>query len=118
MQTTIKVLISAVTIVAIAELSKRDLPMAALLASIPLTSVLAMLWMHQDGTTSKEMADFSLDVFWLVIPSLLLFLVLPYLLNKGYSFPISLLGGIGVTMIGYAVVLYLQKNGIILPGTA
>ena len=70
----LKVLISALLIVAITELSKRNSGLAALLASLPLTSLLAFIWLHMEGTAASEIATLSTQIFWLVLPSLLLFM--------------------------------------------
>ncbi len=45
----LKIAISAFIIVAIAELAKRSSTLAALLAALPLTSLLAFIWMHVEG---------------------------------------------------------------------
>ena len=65
-----KILLTALIIFMVAQLSQRDTLLAAVLASIPLVSVLAMMWMNQDGSSNEEIANFSKDIVWLVIPSL------------------------------------------------
>ncbi|HEU0188026.1 MAG TPA: DUF3147 family protein [Gallionellaceae bacterium] len=86
----LKVVISAVLIVAISEIAKRSTGLAALLASLPLVSLLAFVWLHLEGTPPAQIADLAGQIFWLVIPSLLLFLLLPLLLKHGYNFWLSL----------------------------
>jgi hypothetical protein len=86
----IKVIISALVIVAIQEISKRHSGLAALLASLPLTSVLAFVWMHFEGAPPAAIAHLSTQIFWLVLPSLVLFLLLPSLLLRGVAFWLSL----------------------------
>ena len=73
----IKIAVSVGLVVAVSEVSKRSTMFGALLASIPVVSVLAMAWMHVETGDDGKVADLSLDIFWLVIPSLALFLVLP-----------------------------------------
>ena len=65
---TFKILLTALVILAVAQLSQRDTLLAAVLASIPLVSVLAMMWMNQDGATTEEIIMFSRDIVWLVLP--------------------------------------------------
>ena len=100
-----KVVVSAVLIVAISEIAKRSSVLGALLASIPLVSVIAMIWLyHETGDTAK-ISILATSVFWLVIPSLALFLTLPLLLKIGLGFYSSLFISIGVTAICYFAML-------------
>lgn len=82
----VKTLISAVIIVAISELSRRSSFAGALLASLPLVSVLGMVWLYIDTRDAAQVANLSAGVFWLVLPSLGLFVSLPWLLKHGLSF--------------------------------
>lgn len=100
-----KVFISAVLIVAISELAKRSSVLGAVLASVPLLSVIAMIWLyHESGDTAKISALAS-SIFWLVIPSLLLFVSLPALLKSGFNFYPSLAISIGLTSLAYLLML-------------
>lgn len=109
----LKVIISALLIVAIAEIAKRSTGFAALVASLPLISLLAFVWLHVEGSPPNQIADLSGQIFWLVLPSLLLFLLLPLLLRHGWGFWISL--GISVTAtVGCYVALLplLRRMGV------
>lgn len=86
----IKVIISALLIVAVSEIAKRSTGFAALVASLPLTSLLAFVWLHMETSSPDKIAELSSQIFWLVLPSLLLFLLLPLLLKHGLSFWVSL----------------------------
>ena len=86
----LKVIISAIVIVAIAEIAKRNTGLAALVASLPLTSLLAFIWLHIEGSTVSQIADLSKQIFWFVLPSLLFFVLLPILLKHGLGFWLSL----------------------------
>jgi hypothetical protein len=66
--TIIKIIITSLFIVSISELSKRSSLLGALLASLPLTSVLAMLWLYIDTKDTEKVADLAASIFWLVIP--------------------------------------------------
>jgi hypothetical protein len=103
LQIAIKVLISASVIVAITELAKRSNLLGAALAALPITSLLAFIWLYLDTGDAERVANLSTNIFWLVIPSLMLFLALPMLLRAGYGFWPSLLGGAIATMAAYAV---------------
>lgn len=79
----VKVVLSAVVIVAVAEIAKRSTTWAAALASLPLTSILAFAWLHLDGEPPSRIASLAGSIVGLVVPSLLLFMVLPALLRHG-----------------------------------
>jgi hypothetical protein len=109
----LKVCISAIVIVAIAEIAKRNTGIAALLAAIPLTSVLAFIWLHVEGGETARIAELSGQIFWLVIPSLILFVLLPLLLRQGLDFWLSLGLSIAATVICYLALLpFLRKFGV------
>jgi hypothetical protein len=96
-----KILISAALVVLVAELAKRSSLAGAILASIPLVSVLAMIWLYMDTHDVAQVASLARGIFWLVLPSLALFLALPLLLQRGFGFYVSLAISIGVTVIAY-----------------
>jgi hypothetical protein len=113
MQYALKILVSAVVLVAVAELAKRSSLAGALLASLPLTSVLAFVWLYADTRDVAQVAALSTGIFWLVLPSLLLFLVLPALLRQGWGFWPALGSAIGATMAAYLVMMaVLPRIGI------
>jgi hypothetical protein len=59
-------------------------------AAIPVTSLLAFVWLHIDASPPERIAELSTQIFWLVLPSLVLFLLLPMLLRHGLGFWTSL----------------------------
>ena len=108
-----KVAISALLIVTIAEISKRSSFIGALLASVPLVSVLAMIWLYIDTRDSDRVAGLASSVFWLVLPSLALFIALPLMLKQGYNFYLSMGLSILVTIGCYwLMVTLLNQAGI------
>lgn len=109
----VKLLITVVLIVLVSELAKRSTLYGALLASVPLVSVLAMIWLYVDTRDSAKVAALSGSIFWLVLPSLALFVVLPVLLKAGVNFYLSMAIGIAATVFCYwLVVTYLPQLGI------
>ncbi len=104
----IKVILSALMIVAITETSKRFGFWGSLLASLPLLSLISMLWIYIETKDIQKIATYSIQVFWLVIPSLGLFASLPWLLSR-YTFYASLSVAIGVTIILYLAMLALFR---------
>jgi hypothetical protein len=111
----LKVIISALLIVAISEIAKRSTGFAALVASLPLTSLLAFVWLHMEASPPERIAELSSQIFWLVLPSLLLFLLLPLLLKHGLSFWVSLGLSMAATAGCYLALLpLLRRMGVTL----
>ncbi|MDX1795302.1 MAG: DUF3147 family protein [Hydrogenovibrio sp.] len=106
----VKVLVSAILIVLISEISKRSTLMGAILASVPLVSVLALFWLYFDTKSIDRISAFSLQIVWLVIPSLALFITLPLLLKQGVNFYLSMFLSIGITVLCYLLMLFVLKH--------
>jgi hypothetical protein len=97
----IKLFLTAGIIVIISEVSKRLPLLGSLIASLPLVSVLGMIWMYGETKDLIRIADHAEGTFWYVIPSLPMFLLMPFLLRKGISFPAALSAGIALTGVLY-----------------
>lgn len=82
----IKVLASAGLIVLISEISKRSSWLGGLLASLPIISLLAIVWLYVDTRDIERIAQLSTTIFWLVLASLPFFLALPLLLHAKMDF--------------------------------
>jgi len=106
----LKVLLSSVTIVAISEISKRSTTVGSILASVPLVSLLAFVWMYIDTKDASKIAALSQGIFWLVIPSLLFFILFPFLLKRNVEFWLSMGISLTVMIIGYFAMLFLLKK--------
>ena len=106
----IKILLSSLILVAVSEIAKRSSMLGALLASLPLTSLLAFVWLYLDTGDVQKVSNLSSDIFWLVLPSLALFLVLPLLIKMGWGFWLSLAVAMLVTAACYGVMLLLFKR--------
>jgi len=92
-----KLILSAAIIVVVSEVAKHSAGMGALIKSLPLVSILAMIWLYVDTQDTGKIADLSVGTFWLVLPTLPMFLVLPALLRNGLGFYPSL--GISVAVM-------------------
>ncbi len=99
----VKVVVSAVLIVAISEIAKRSAFLAGLVASLPIVSLLAFVWLYLDTRSIDKVAALSTSVFWLVLPSLSLFIALPLLLKKTENFYLSLGVSVAIMLACYAV---------------
>jgi len=108
-----KITISALIVVAVSEIAKRNSAFAAVVASLPLTSLLAFIWLKLEGTEALQIAELSQQIFWLVLPSLVLFLAFPALLKYGLSFWLSFGLSISATVLCYLMmILVLKRMGI------
>ena len=109
----VKLLVTVLIVVLVSELAKRSTLYGALLASVPLVSVLAMIWLYVDTRDTARVAALSGSIFWLVLPSLALFVVLPVLLKAGINFYVSMAIGVAATVFCYwLVVTFLPQLGI------
>ncbi len=103
----LKAVISGVLIAAVSEIAKRSPGFGALVASLPLVSILGMIWLWRDTADPVRMAAHAGATFWYVLPSLPMFLLIPALLRPGAPFWAALAAGCALT-----VVLYLAMTWI------
>jgi hypothetical protein len=112
-QFAVKVLVTVAVVVAVSEIGKRSSFWGAVLASLPLTSILAFVWLYVDTGNPAAVASLSRSIFWLVLPSLPLFLLLPAMLGSGWSFWPSLATACIVTVGAYfGLVWLLERSGV------
>ena len=96
-------LLSGGLVVGASELAKRNELMGALLVSIPLISILAIIWLYNDSSDTEQVANFTTGILWLVIPSLTLFISLPIFLRRGIEFWPALGAACLLTIIAYYI---------------
>ncbi|MEA1884374.1 MAG: DUF3147 family protein [Thermotogota bacterium] len=109
-----KILVSAVLIVIISEISKRTSFWGGLIASLPITSLLAIIWLYIDTGDRKKVSNLSINIFWFVLPSLIFFVTSPFFISKlGWNVYLSIALSSGITMFGYYLMAaVLSKFGI------
>ena len=105
-----KVLLTAIIIVAVSELGKRSSFLGAVVASLPLTSLLALAWLHVETGQTQLVSNLAMGIFWMVIPSLAFFPLLVWLLRH-LAFWWALLGASAATAMIY--VSYVRVAGYI-----
>ncbi|HEX8057968.1 MAG TPA: DUF3147 family protein [Novosphingobium sp.] len=98
-----KALVSGLLIALISEIGKRLPTVAALVASLPLVSVLGMILLWRARPDAENMAVHAQATFWYVLPSLPMFLLIPTLLRHGLGFWLSLGLGCALTIALYLV---------------
>ena len=97
----LRALISGILIAIVSVVSRRLPGLGALIASLPLISVLGMIWLWNDKPDAENMARHAEATFYYVIPSLPMFLLIPMLLRRGISFAPALIGGCVLTILLY-----------------
>jgi hypothetical protein len=101
----VKAMLSGVLIAAISEIARRSPGVAALVASLPLVSILGMIWIWRDAGDLERIASHSEATFWYVLPSLPMFLLVPWLMRSGTGFWVSLGAGCLLTVLLYLLLL-------------
>lgn len=86
-----KGVISGALVVAASELARRSTTAAAIIASLPLVSILAMVLLYHETGSTERVIQLSYAIVWVVLPSIVLFLVLPLLLRSGMRFSLAML---------------------------
>ena len=109
----IKTLITAAVVVAVSEIARRSSLFAGLIASIPLVSFLAIIWLYWETKNSQKIVDLSYSIILMIIPSLTFFIVLPFVMKLQYSFVTSMIVATVSTIIAYWLfIVLLGKFGI------
>jgi hypothetical protein len=103
----LKAAISGVLVALSAEVARRYVGWGALIASLPLVSVLGMIWLWRDTRDVERLADYSLATVWYVLP---MFVVIPLLLRAGFGFWLSLAIGCALTMVLYTLTVWIAAR--------
>ena len=102
----IKAALSGILIAIISEVAKRYPGFGGLIASLPLVSVLGMIWLWRDRPDVANMAAHAEATFWFVLPSLPMFLLIPAMLRHGMGFWVSLIAGCILTIALYSLMVW------------
>ena len=103
----LKALVSGILIAIVSAVAKRYPGWGALIASLPLVSVLGMIWLWRDRPDAANMAAHAQATFWFVLPSLPMFLLIPALLRNGFSFWVALALGCLLTILLYSLMVWI-----------
>ncbi len=108
-----KLLLSALIIVLVTKVQLVSDRLSALLIALPLTSLVAMAWMHHAGQSSERLANHAEGTFWFVLPTLPMFLIIPWMLRNGWSFWSTLAVNCLLTVAFFwIIVIVLRRFGI------
>jgi hypothetical protein len=100
-----KAAISGLLVAAASEVARRWPSFGALIVSLPLVAILAMAWLWRDSHDEARIAALSQSTFWFVLPSLPMFLAIPWLMRHGASFGVALALGCALTTALYLLML-------------
>ncbi len=103
----VKAALSGIIVMVVSEVARRSPGAGGLIASLPLVSILAMMWLWRDTGDAARIASHAESTFWFVLPSLPMFLVLPALIRHGIGFWIALAVSIVLTMALYTLTIWL-----------
>lgn len=104
-----KAVLSGGIIVAVSELAKRNNTAASIVHSLPLVSLLALVWLYVDTRDTALIARHMGGTFWFVLPTLPMFLAVPWMLRRGVAFWPALAAGIALTVALYFITMRLLK---------
>src|ERR1019366_2547163 len=109
----IKCILSGIIIAVVSKVAKRSPAFGALIVSLPLVSLLGILWLWRDTGDAERIASHAQSTFWYVLPSLPMFLILPVMLRAGVGFWSSLGVNCVLTMLLYFAMAWgLAKFGV------
>ena len=109
----VKVLVTALVILFVTKIQLFSDRLSALLIALPLTSLIAMAWMRAEGQGNERIANHAEGTFWFVLPTLPMFLVLPWMLRQGWGFGWALAANCALTVgLFWALVAGLRPLGI------
>jgi len=103
----IKALLSGIIVMIVSEVARRSPGLGGLIASLPLVSILGIIWLWRDTSDIERIAAHAEATFWFVLPSLPMFLVFPAMLRNGIEFWIALAAGCALTIVLYLITFWL-----------
>ena len=103
----IKAAISGILIALASETARRFPGLGALIVSLPLVSILSMIWLWRDTGDAERIAAHSIGTIWFLLPSIPMFFTLPAMLRAGWGFWPALVAGCALTITLYALMLWI-----------
>lgn len=109
----LKAALSGLLVMLISEIASRSPGLGGLIASLPIVSILAVIWLWRDTSDPERIAAHLQSTFWYVLPSLPMFLAMPAMLRHDWGFWPSLALAVVLTMTLYALSIWLlPKLGV------
>lgn len=105
----IKYLTTAAIVVLVSEVARRSDKMGALVAALPMVTILALVWMFVEGQGQEKLSNHAYYTFFYVLPTLPMFLAFPWLISR-YSFWFSLLGCAGLSIACFFALAWVLRG--------
>ncbi len=106
----VKYAVTALVIVLVSEVAKRSDRAGALIASLPLVTVMAMIWLYVEKQPEAKIANHAYYTFWYVLPTMPMFLLMPWMMHRGVNFWVSLAAGCALTIACFAIAAVVLKR--------
>jgi hypothetical protein len=103
----VKAALSGIIVMIVSEVARRSPGFGGLIASLPLVSILGIIWLWRDTSDVQRIASHAQATFWFVLPSLPMFLVFPAMLRSGWNFWAALAASCALTIVLYALTVWL-----------
>ncbi len=108
-----KYAVTAFVIVLVSEVAKRSDKLGALISSLPFVTIAVMIWLNVEKQGNARIGNHAYYTFWYVLPTLPMFLVMPWLLAKGMNFWMALAICAAITIISFILTAVIaRKMGI------
>ncbi|MFT5123561.1 MAG: hypothetical protein ACI9TH_001378 [Kiritimatiellia bacterium] len=109
----LKYLITSGIVVLISEVAKRSDRAGALIGALPWMTLLVMIWLFVEKQGSEKIANHAWYTFWYVLPTMPMFLLIPWMLRKGVNFPVTMLASIALSVVCFfALAIGIKRFGI------
>lgn len=106
----VKYAVTALVVVVVSEFAKRSDKLGALIASLPLVTIMVMIWLYAEKQGTEKVANHAYYTFWYVIPTLPMFLVMPWLLRRGIGFWSALGLSVVLTAVCFVATVFIAKR--------
>jgi len=111
LQFLLKLAITVVVVLVASMLARRTGWLGALVASLPLTSLLVLAWLYSDTRDTAQVADLAMGIFWFVLGSLPFFLVLAFGLRHGWNIGLAFAVAAVTGFAGVSLTQWLLARG-------
>ncbi len=106
----IKAILSGLLVAAISTVARRYPGWGGLVASLPLVSLLSMLWLYGETRDAEQVARLSIGAFWFFLPSIPMFLIIPAMLRSGVGFALTVIVACAITILLYAAMHWIAPR--------
>jgi len=104
-----KYLLTAAVVVVVSELARRSDKLGALVAALPLVTLLTLIWLYVEQQPAQKIANHAWYTFWYVLPSMPMFLAFPLLLPRLGFWP-TLLACVIITLLSFALLVFVTRR--------